>query len=629
MSSPPSSVPSNDAAELPNWTLVRRLLALSWEYRVGCFQVLALQVLLLVSNLGSLGLTGLGIDFVAHRLDPRRPEPRWPLDLSPPAHWQPMATVTLLAAAVLILALTKAWTDYTYQIALVRLVQGQIVVRLRTQVYDKLQRLSFRFFDSHASGSIINRVTSDVQNVRMFVDQVLIQIIILLLQLGLSLVYMLRVHVPLTVACLLSTPLLWVGGMWFSRVVRPGYARNRELVDALTGTLTESVQGAQVIKGFARQADQVRLFAEGNGRVRDQQRWIFWRLCAFVSSLGFLSQANLIVLLAYGGTLVVQGKLPLGAGLIVFAGLLSQFSNQVFKVADIANSVQQSLTGARRVFEVLDTPVEIISPPPARAVRLPRAQGEVCFEHVDFDYRGESRGVLHDVSFRIEPGCFVAILGPTGAGKSALLSLIPRFYDPAGGRVRIDGHDVRDLHLDDLRRNIGLVFQENFLFSNTVAANIAFGQPGATPAQIERAARLASAHDFISALPHGYETVLGESAADLSGGQRQRLAIARALLLEPPILLLDDPTAAIDPGTEHEILSALDTATAGRTTFLVAHRVSTLQRADLVMVMDQGRVVEIGTPAELLTRVGGQYRRVADLQVADVLSRSLLAAAAI
>ncbi len=609
-----------------NWTLIRRLLALSWDHRAGCFKVLFLQLLLLCGNLGSLTFTGLAIDFIAHRVDPSRPAPRWPLALAPPTVWPPMATVAALAGAVLVFALSRAWVDFTYQIALARLVQGDIVVGLRARVYDKLQRLSFRFFDRHASGSIINRVTGDVQSVRMFVDQVLIQIMILLLQLGIALVYMLRVHVYLTLACLLTTPLIWLGGTWFSRVVQPGYTRNRELVDALTGTLSESVQGVQVIKGFARQDDQIRLFAEGNGRVRDQQRWIFWRLCAFVSSLGFLSQANLIVLLAYGGTLVVHGRLPLGAGLIVFAGLLGQFSNQVFKVADIANSVQQSLTGARRVFEVLDTPVEIKSPSSARAVKLGRARGEVRFENVDFDYHGESPGVLRDVSFRIEPGCRVAILGPTGAGKTALLSLIPRFYDPLGGTVRIDGHDARDLDLDSLRRNVGLVFQESFLFSNTVAANIAFGQPDATPAQIERAARLASAHDFIGALPRGYQTVLGESAADLSGGQRQRLAIARALLLEPPILLLDDPTAAIDPGTEHEILSALDGAMAGRTTFLVAHRVSTLRRADLVLVLDKGRVVEIGTPDELLSRAGGQYRRVSDLQVADEMSRDLLAA---
>jgi ABC-type multidrug transport system fused ATPase/permease subunit len=224
--------------------------------------------------------------------------------------------------------------------------------------------------------------------------------------------------------------------------------------------------------------------------------------------------------------------------------------------------------------------------------------------------------VLRDIDLDVPAGSCIAILGGTGAGKSVLMSLIPRFFDPTSGRILIDGHDLRDLHLEDVRRNIGIVFQESFLFSNTVAANIAFGHPEATRAQVENAARIAAAHDFISALPHGYDTVLGESGNTLSGGQRQRLAIARAVLLEPPILLLDDPTAALDSETEHEIFAALDRAITGRTTFLVAHRVSTLRRADKIIVMEAGRIVQRGTHAELL-RVPGAYRRVARLQLVD------------
>jgi ATP-binding cassette subfamily B protein len=615
---------SDGAAGPSNWAIMRRLLALSWSYWPGCLKVLTFQFLLLAGNVAALGLTGLGIDYIGHQVDHARPVPRWPSGIQPPAHWPALGVVAALAGAVLTLAFFRAWLDFSYQVSLAQLVQGRIVVELRARVYDKLQRLSFRFFDDHASGSIINRVTSDVQSVRSFVDLVVIQILILLLQLGLAAAYMAAIQIPLTLACLITSPLLWVGAVWFSRVVRPAYVKSRLLVDHLIDVLSENVQGALVVKGFAREQDQIKKFAAANDEVRDQQSWIFWRLSTFVPSLGLLSQINLVVLLAYGGVLVVRGQLPLGSGLVVFAGLLQQFSNQVFRVADIANSVQTSLTGARRVFEVLDTPVEIASPPPAQAVRLPKARGEVRFENVWFDYEAE-HNVLRGVDFRIEPGCCVAILGSTGAGKSALLSLIPRFYDPSAGVVRIDGHDLRTLDLDDLRRNIGLVFQESFLFSNTVAANIAFGHPSATAAQIERAARLASAHDFIMALPAGYQSVLGEGASNLSGGQRQRLAIARALLLEPPILLLDDPTAAIDPGTEHEILTALDGAMAGRTTFLVAHRVSTLERADLVMVLDEGKVAEFGPPHHLRAKGDGHYRKVADLQVADPASKAALA----
>jgi ATP-binding cassette subfamily B protein len=275
--------------------------------------------------------------------------------------------------------------------------------------------------------------------------------------------------------------------------------------------------------------------------------------------------------------------------------------------------VQQSLIGARRVFEILDAPVEVKSRP--GAIRCPRLTGAVSIERVSFAYDGIDP-VLRDISLEVQPGQCVAILGATGAGKSVLMSLIPRFWDPTSGRVLLDGIDARDLELDDLRRNIGLVFQESFLFSNTVAANIAFGHPDATREQIEKAARIAAAHDFIMALPKGYDTILGESGNTLSGGQRQRLAIARAVLLEPPILLLDDPTAAIDSETEHEIFEALDRAIAGRTTFIVAHRLSTLRRADFIIVMENGRIVQRGRHDELM-REPGPYLRVANLQLRD------------
>jgi len=333
----------------------------------------------------------------------------------------------------------------------------------------------------------------------------------------------------------------------------------------------------------------------------------------FSPAVGFLTRVNMMVLLGYGGWLVAHGRLPLGTGLVVFAGLLEQFSGQVNNVATIVNSVQQSLIGARRVFGILDAPVEVKNAP--AAIRRPKLAGAVRFERVSFAYAG-TEAVVRDIDLAVEPGQCVAILGATGAGKSVLMSLIPRFFDPTAGRVLLDGDDVRSLDLDDVRRNIGIVFQESFLFSNTVAANIAFGHPAATRAQIEQAAKIAAAHDFITALPQGYDTLLGEGAQSLSGGQRQRLAIARAVLLEPAILLLDDPTAAIDSETEHEIFAALDRAIAGRTTFIVAHRLSTLRRADFIIVLEDGRIVQRGTHEELM-KVPGPYLRVADLQLVD------------
>src|ERR1043165_1832224 len=572
-----------------NGALVRRLLALSWHYRRRTLVVLAYQILLLALGLLGLGALGLGIDYIHHQIRPERATPAWPFGLAPPDGWAPLVVIALIAGVMLAMALARTVLNYLYSVAVAHLIQAEIVVHLRTQVYDKLQRLSFRFFDANASGTIINRVTGDVQNLRLFVDGVIIQGVILVLSLVVYLVYMVQLHVWLTLACLATAPLLLIASLIFSHHVRPAYARNRELVDTMVGRLTEDIQGIQVVKGFAREQEACAGFTRALDAVRAQQRAIVWRISLFGPGMDLLAQCNLAVLLLYGGWLVIDGQLPLGAGLVVFSGLLQQFSGQVSNISNIINSVQQSLIGAKRVFEVIDAPVEVATR--ADAVRLPKARGAVRFENVAFAYRPGVE-VLTGITLDVRPGQCVAILGATGAGKSTLMSLVPRFYDPTAGRVTLDGHDLRTVDLDDLRKNIGLVFQESFLFSNTVAANIAFGHPEATQAQVENAAKIAQAHDFIMSLPKGYDTVLGESGTGLSGGQRQRLAIARAVLLEPAVLLLDDPTAAIDPETEEEILAAMDTAIAGRTTFIIANRVSTLRRADLIVVLDDAPDVQ-------------------------------------
>ena len=600
------------AAPLSNGALVRRLLGLTWRYRLGCLKVLSIQLVLLTMGLLGLSLTGLGIDYIRHQVQ-GGPFPSAKFGLTLPADWPPLPVIALLAGIILLLALGRALLNYAYLISINVLLQQQLVVELRAVIYDKLQQLSFRFFDANSTGSIITRVTGDVQSVRLFLDQVLFQSVIMLVSLTVYVVYMASLSPGLTLACLATTPLLALLSLGFSKQIQPAYAQSRTLAESLVQYLAESIQGIAVTKGFGREAENRARFDAANRAVYDQQLGIFWRVSLFSPAVGLLTRVNMVVLLGYGGWLVMQGRLPLGTGLVVFAGLLEQFSGQVNNIAGVVNSVQQSLIGARRVFEVMDAPVEVQSAPDA--MPCPRLQGAVRFERVAFSYSGIDP-VLRDITLDVRPGQCVAILGATGAGKSVLMSLIPRFYDVTAGRLLIDGIDVRHLHLDDLRRNIGLVFQESFLFSNTVAANIAFGHPGATPAQIEQAARIAAAHDFIVQLPQGYDTVLGESGNTLSGGQRQRLAIARAVLLAPAILLLDDPTAAIDSETEHEIFEALDRAIAGRTTFIVAHRLSTLRRADCILVMENGRIVQRGTHEELL-RVPGPYRHVASLQLVD------------
>lgn len=598
----------------PTGDIVRRLLALAWRFRADCLWSVALSFVLLLLGVVGLQLLGVVIDVIRHALDPAQaPLPRYPFGWHPAAGWSPLQVVTVLALAIVVQAVLRAGLTYGYNMVTARLTQGEIVPELRAQMYAKIQRLSFSFFDLHGSNSIFNRVTGDVQNTRLFVDGVLLQGVNMILTLAVYAIFMWRIQPSLTLACLSVSLPLWGLAHFYSARLRPGYLRNRELTDEMILLFSESVRGMQTVKGFAAEPHQIRRFEAANREVSAQQQRIFWDLTVFTPGTHLLSQLSLVILFAYGGWLYAQGKIPLGSGLVVFAGLLQQFTAQVATVSTIANSVQQSLAAARRVFEVMDTPVEVQTRP--GAIVPGQLTGRIVFENVSFGYV-PGRMALKHISFEARPGQVIGIFGMTGSGKSAFLSLIPRFYDPREGRILADGKDLRDLDLDAYRRQIGIVYQESFLFSNTVAANIAFGHPHATMEQIERAARVASAHEFIVELPHGYDTVLGESGVDLSGGQRQRLALARALLLQPPVLILDDPTASVDARTENEIVSALREAMAGRTTFVVSGRLSLLRRADVILVLEDGRLTQTGTHAELVHRPG-PYHETALLQIMD------------
>lgn len=586
--------------DLSNRALLGRLFGLVRHYRRGCFKLVVLQLVLLGVELAGLASAGLALDTLRSALGGET-------TAAAPAALSARGWVFLLASAVLAAGCVRAVLSYAYAVASARFLQQEVVVDLRTAVYNKLHRLSHRFHGETLSGSLINRVTGDAQAVRMFIDGVVLQLAILVLSLAVYLTYMLRIDAVLTLLCLATTPALWAISWAFCRSVRPAYAESRDLMDRLILVLTETVRGIEVAKAFSREEGEVAKFRNANAAVRDQKRRIFRLVSLYSPAVEMLLALNMLALLGYGGYLVIQGRMPLGTGLIVFSGLLQRFSAQITKMTTVMNSVQESLAGARRVFEVLDAPIEVAEP--RRPRRLVSPRGRIAMEGVRFGYDPASP-VLHGVTFQVEPGECVVVLGGTGQGKSTLLQLVPRFHDPQDGRVLVDGRDVRTLALADLRQSIGVVFQENFLFSDTVAANIGFGRADATREQIERAAELAAAGGFIGSLPGGYDTLLGEGGKDLSGGQRQRLAIARALVREPQILLLDDPTAAVDPQTEREILRDIRRAMAGRTTLLATHRPGALEFADRVLVLDRGRVTAFGPPAEVLGGVV-HFQRVA------------------
>jgi len=604
---PPPAVPRNTGV------VIRRLLGLAWRHRVSCLEVILYQIIILALGLLSIKLAGCGIDYIRYCLEPGR-LPDLPSFLRDSLRrTNPYIVLGSIGGTMLILTTIRSLLGFRYTGVLGKLILQDLMIPLRAQVYDKLQRLDFRFYDANSNASIINRVTSDVLSLRMFLDQVLIKSIIMIISLVGYSILMINLNVGLAVACLATTPLLWAIATMFSYRIQPSYAHGRKLVDNMLRNLAESVQAVMIIKGFGREFEQRAKFESSNQAIYKQQLNIFWRLSLFTPTIGFLTRINIIILLLYGGWLVMHGRLPLGGGLVVFAALLEQFAGQITNITTIVNGAQQSFTSAQRVFEVLDAPVEIHEP--RNAIRRPKIAGSVRFDRVSFGYC-DTKAVIRDVNLEVSPGQRVGIFGTTGVGKSTLLSLIPRFYDPDSGRLFIDDVDVRRLGIDDLRRNVGVVFQDNFIFSNTVAANIAFGYPNATAAQIERAARIASAHDFICQLPEGYETLLRENGANLSGGQRQRLALARTILLEPAILLLDDPTAGVDAQTEHEIFDAFDRAMEGRTTFIAAHRFKAMQRVDFIVVMENGQIIQRGTHEELM-RLQGPYLRAAKAQFPD------------
>lgn len=523
----------------------------------------------------------------------------------------------------------RAAATYFYTYGQNKLGQ-RVMTDVRAALYRKLLALQYSFYDKEQTGRLMSRVSSDVESTRLFLSQILIESLNQATTIVLATVALFQQS--LILALLAAAPMIASGlGMFLShRRLREPWARQHERIARMSATLQDSLSGVKVVKAFAQEDQEERKFMatvadvrQGNLHINDlwNRRW------AVIGSLGRFMQ---LLMIGIGGYLVMGGSLSLGT-LVAAISLSMLLLGAVNALGTQLNSFSQTATAAVRIFELLDEPVTIKSPQkiiheghegtqridfvPLRdhSGLQPPIRGEIEYKDVSFSYPTSKAKTLKDVNLRIPAGSSLAVVGATGSGKSTLVHLIGRFYDPTSGQVLVDGRDVRTLDLEDLRRQIGMVAQEALLFSATIAENIAFGRPDATQEDIERAAKLAQAHEFITKLSEGYGTKIGERGIGLSGGQRQRVAIARAILLDPKILILDDSMSAVDAETEKLLQTAIRSVMRGRTTILIAHRLSTVEQADHIIVLRDGQIVEGGTH-EVLSRSSGYYRHVLEMQ---------------
>ncbi len=473
----------------------------------------------------------------------------------------------------------------------------QAAFELRNDLFSKIQRLSFSYYDQNQTGQLMIRATDDIEKVRLFLGQGLIQAVGAVILIVGVLAILFTTNSALAWTSIWILPVALALFMFFGAASGPMFAKVQERLSALNTLLQENLAGIRVVQAFTREREQQTKFRGAADRVVDQQIALARLFVGLFPAVFLIANLGQATVLYFGGVQIINATLTLGE-YQEFSLYLVYLFLPLAQFGIIVSQLGQASASAGRIFEILDAKSDVVDKPGAPA--LPPVQGRVAFESVTFKYFNSSTPVLSEVSFTAEPGQTVALLGATGSGKTSIINLIPRFYDPTVGRIVIDGHDVRDVQLESLRAQIGIVLQETTLFAGTIRDNIAFGRPDASQDEIEAAAKAAAAHDFILGFPLGYDTPVGERGTTLSGGQKQRIAIARALLLDPRILILDDSTSSVDLGTEAVIQAALDKLMQGRTSFVIAQRISTVMNADQILVLDKGRVVARGQHADLL-----------------------------
>jgi ABC-type multidrug transport system fused ATPase/permease subunit len=512
---------------------------------------------------------------------------------------QDYGTLVLIVVAFLVAGILN-WIASAAQTYFTGWTGERMLADLRNKLFRHLQRLSLGFFERNRAGVLISRLTNDVEALDQLVTDGVTSLFQNTLILAGSAIILFLLDWRLALATLSVFPLMAVATAVFRIVSSRAYRAVRERLGLVTATLAEDIAGMRVVQAFTRQPANLRHFKEVNAHYRAANQRTVVTNGLYFPFVDFLSSASTAIVLGYGGYLYFQGNITVGT-LLAFMLYLSNFFDPVQQLSQLYNTFLAAVAALDKIMDVMDEALEVEDRP--GALPLPRIEGRVAFEEVRFGY-GAGPEVLHGVDLDVAPGTTVALVGHTGAGKSTIAKLIARFYDPREGRITIDGHDLREVTQESLRRQLGIVPQEGFLFAGTVRENIAFGRPDAPEAEIVAAAQAVGAHEFITALENGYETEVAERGTRLSLGQRQLVAFARALLADPRILILDEATSSVDIGTERRIEVALRRLLAGRTAFIIAHRLSTIRSADLIVVLEHGQVVEQGTHEELVARAG-------------------------
>ncbi|WP_345238730.1 ABC transporter ATP-binding protein [Pontibacillus salipaludis] len=520
--------------------------------------------------------------------------------------------IPYLAAAFFGLMILKGVATYIQQY-LGDLFGIKSVYTLRDGLYKKLQRLPFRYYDNARTGDLMSRLTADVEAFRFFLSFGFAEFIRIVSLIVISLSVMFYYSIPLALVTMASMPFLAVVVYRFDKRVHPAFRGIRKAFGRLNTRVQENISGMNTVKSLSREDFEVGRFTDKNDEYRQNYLSTSNIWAKYFPLMEFIGNISVVALLGFGGYLYIQGEVTVGV-LVAFFNLIWYILGPLMNFGFVINLFSQSKASGERLLEILEATEDIQEIP--EAIRQKRLNGHVTFKDVTLSYEEDDDSALKDINFDAPPGKTVGLIGATGSGKTSITQLITRFYEPEQGQVLVDGKPVQNYGLKELRSNIGFVLQESFLFSTTIKENIAYGNPEASMEEIIDAAKRAQAHEFILEMPNGYDTLLGERGMGLSGGQKQRVAIARAILIDPSILVLDDATSAVDMETELQIQKALKEVMEGRTTFIIAHRISSLKHADEILVLENGRIVERGVHEELLGN-GGPYQRIYDIQYQD------------